>query len=476
MVRWMPGCVLCRVLGAAVEALQDKLRAAEGRAAAATKRAADAEAKLHAKAAGASADAERLAAAQEEVQRLKHQLQNERVLMAERRRGAEQAAAAEGQAVQQLQGEVGHLRSSNAQLQQQLAAATVQLRQLESLQPFADSWTEQREAAQRRERELTAALDAANARARQLDGRCSSLEQELASTAAALQAAQQLADSRATQHAQQQQQQQQGDGEEGEGNKAQRRQRRAGSLSLSDLCDLDGAVSQFDGCTSPQHSSGTSLPSRRHALRQRQAAGAQEGQQQRQQQEPEEAAGACGQPSLVADLQRQLLEQQHQLAVLQLQQQVAVQGDAAAHCSEPPGAVRELESQVQKLSRRNTQLQSALADATLQHSRAAAAADKQLQEARAEAADLRQRLEEVSQQLAALQAAALGGGGGAEISDLAACSHEQLEQLLDEVLEYSERANALVAANAGGWWGLVGVGFAECQCVLLLFHSETLPP
>ena len=467
-MRWMAGCVLCRVLGAAVEALQDKLRAAEGRAAAATKRAADAEAKLHAKAAGASADAERLAAAQEEVQRLKHQLQNERVLMAERRRGAEQAAAAEGQAVQQLQGEVGHLRSSNAQLQQQLAAATVQLRQLESLQPFADSWTEQREAAQRRERELAAALDAANARARQLDGRCSSLEQELASTAAALQAAQQLADSRTTQHAQQQRQQE--DGEEGEGNKVQRRQRRAGSLSHSDLCDLEGAVSQFDGCTSPQHSSGTSLPSRRHALRQRQAAGAQEGQQQRQQQEPDEAVGACGQPSLVADLQRQLLEQQHQLAVLQLQQQVAVQEDAA-HCSEPPGLVRELESQVQKLSRRNTQLQSALADATLQHSRAAAAADKQLQEARAEAAELRQRLEGVSQQLAALQAAELGGGGGAEGSDLAACSHEQLEQLLGEVLEYSERANQLVAANAGAGWGLGGFGFTECRFPSTMRHD-----
>ncbi|KAI7840286.1 hypothetical protein COHA_006068 [Chlorella ohadii] len=228
-----------RVLGAAVEALQDKLRAAEGRAAAATKRAADAEAKLHAKAAGASADAERLAAAQEEVQRLKHQLHNERVLMAERRRGAEQAAAAEAQTVQRLQGEAAQLRSSNAQLQQQLAAANVQRRQLESLQPFADSWAEQRDAAQQRERSLSAALDAANARAQQLDGRCASLEREVASTVAALQAAQQLADSRATQ--------QQPPQQVAEEQKTQRRQRRAGSLSLSDLCDLEGVVSQFDG-------------------------------------------------------------------------------------------------------------------------------------------------------------------------------------------------------------------------------------
>ncbi len=449
-----------------MEALQDKLRAAEGRAAAATKRAADAEAKLHAKAAGASADAERLAAAQEEVQRLKHQLHNERVLMAERRRGAEQAAAAEAQTVQRLQGEAAQLRSSNAQLQQQLAAANVQRRQLESLQPFADSWAEQRDAAQQRERSLSAALDAANARAQQLDGRCASLEREVASTVAALQAAQQLADSRATQ--------QQPPQQVAEEQKTQRRQRRAGSLSLSDLCDLEGVVSQFDGCASPQHSSGNSLPSKQHALRQRQVAAAELWQRQQQQEDEEaagEAAGAGGQQlSLVADLQRQLLEQQHQLAVLQLQQQVAAQDGATLQRSEPPGAVRDLEAQVQKLSRRNTQLQSALAEATLQHSRSAAAAEKQLQEARAEAAQLRRRLDEVSQQLAALQAAALGSGGGNEGGDLAACSHEQLEQLLGEVLEYSERAQELVAANTGVQQGWMVLSLRVCPAAGQLFH------
>lgn len=75
------------VLGAAVETLQEKLKAAEGRAAAATKRAAEAEAKLHARAAADSGGAQLLAAAQQEVERLRHRLANEHVLAEQVREG-----------------------------------------------------------------------------------------------------------------------------------------------------------------------------------------------------------------------------------------------------------------------------------------------------------------------------------------------------------------------------------------------------
>lgn len=77
------------VLGATIEALQDKLRSAEGRAAAAAKRAAEAEARLRARAATAAGEGQQLVAAQEQAAQLKHKLTNYKIEVwgGRRRRG-----------------------------------------------------------------------------------------------------------------------------------------------------------------------------------------------------------------------------------------------------------------------------------------------------------------------------------------------------------------------------------------------------
>ena len=313
--------------------------------------------------------------------------------------------------------------------------------QLESLQPFADSWEEQ----QHRERELRGALEAANSRAAGLEARCVALERELGDTAAALAAAQQLADGAQQQLAdsrarQQRQQQQQLDQQQHGGRRSP--ERRADSLALSDLADLGGAETMLPGgCASPQRSSGA-MPSREWALQRRQAAAA-EAQRRQQAAEAADAVGAeaaanAAQLSLVADLQRQLLEQQRQLAAL---------------LDAPPGgegggrAAAALEAQLEKLKRRNTHLQTALAEASLQHARAAGAAQKQLQDALQDVMQLRQQRDAAAEQLAQLQAAAAalgvdGSSGGA------ACSAERLEQLHGELIEYASRCNEAVEQNA----------------------------
>ena len=76
-----------RVLGAAVESLQAKLKAAEGRAAAATKRASEAEARLHARSAAERGVAQQLADKQQEAERLRHRLANETLLREQVRGG-----------------------------------------------------------------------------------------------------------------------------------------------------------------------------------------------------------------------------------------------------------------------------------------------------------------------------------------------------------------------------------------------------
>lgn len=274
----------------------------------------------------------------------------------------------------------------------------------------------------RREAESAAALDAANARARQLEGRCTELEAELASAAAALQAA----DARAAHPPP----------------AAQERQGRADSLSASDLADLDGVGSQWEGPAGPQNSplrsSGAMRLTRQrvHPQRQRQAAAA----------AAEEQAGEA-QLGLLADLQVQLLGQQRQLAALQAQQEQAHGGwdpPLQQADGEQAAQVAALEQQVEKLKRRNTQMQTALAEASLTHARAAAAAQKALQEAQAEAAQLRQACGEAEAQLAALQAAAASFE-----SEDGACSPDRLGQLHEELIEMASRCNAAVEQNAG---------------------------
>lgn len=361
-------------------------------------------------------------------------------LQAERgRRDAEQQGAASRR-------QEAALRDQNAELQERLVAAQRQVHQLESLQPFADSWQEQ----QQRERELAAALEAASGRAAALEGRCRRLEQEVEETAAALQAAQQLVDSHDAQQQQQRQQRQQ--------------QRPAGSLSLSELADLDGTQSHLEGSASPQRSSGA-LPSRQWALQQRQAT-TQAAERQRRAADEEaavanaEAAASTAQLGQMAELQRQLLEQQRQLAVLLDRQAEArcepealpmlplQHGDGSRLAALQQQAAA-LEREVEKLKRRNTHLQTALAEASLQHARAAAAGQKQLHEAVCEAADIRQQRDEAAAQLAALQAAvaAFGASDGGGVAG--GCSAEWLEQLHSELIQYASRCNFAVEQNAG---------------------------
>jgi chromosome segregation ATPase len=393
-----------------------------------------------------------------------------------RRDASKELSAARQQAAQ--------LGQENADLQQRLAATQCQLRQLESLQSFADSWEDQ----QQRERQLTAALAQAN-------GRVGQLERDLGQAAAALQAAQQLAavataeDSRERQSEhlrgrQDQQQHQQG--------------QRAGSPSLSDLCDLGGAPSQFEaaGDGSPQSSSGQagssgSLPSRQRALQQQRQYQAEQQQRRRLQQEQEQVdAEAVGQEvplSLAASLQQQLLEQQRQLSLLQVQQQInaisSQSGEQKQQQEQAGGSsqVAALELEVEKLKRRNTQLQTALAEASLQHARAAAAGQRQLAELQQEAAQLQQRRDEAQQQLAQLQAAASalgvdGAGSGGSGGGIGGCSSEQLEQLHGELLEYAGRCNAAVEQNTGVAATPVPamVGRAVRGCMLLSWAAARL--
>ena len=101
--------------------------------------------------------------------------------------------------------------------------------------------------------------------------------------------------------------------------------------------------------------------------------------------------------SMAASLQQQLLEQQEQLALLQLQQQMHASSNQSAEQQQhqqqlvetrQSSQVAALELEVGKLKRRNTQLQTALAEASLQHARAAAAGQRQLAELLQEAAQL----------------------------------------------------------------------------------------
>jgi hypothetical protein len=355
--------------------------------------------------------------------------------------------------------QAAQLGQENADLQQRLAATQRQLRQLESLQSFADSWEEQ----QQREQELMAALARAN-------GRVGQLELDLGQAAAALQATQHLASAAAAEDTRQRQQ------EHRRGRQDQRQQQqqgqRAGSPSLSDLCDLEGALSQFEaaGNGSPQRSSGQAgssggLPSTQRALQQQRQYQAE--QRRRQEQEHGDAeADAVGQEvpmSMAASLQQQLLEQQEQLALLQLQQQMHASSNQSAEQQQhqqqlvetrQSSQVAALELEVGKLKRRNTQLQTALAEASLQHARAAAAGQRQLAELLQEAAQLEHQRDQAQQQLAQLQAAvsALGVGepnGGGCVGVFGGCSSEQLEELHGELLDYAGRCNAAVEQNAG---------------------------
>ena len=343
--------------------------------------------------------------------------------------------------------QLGPALKQNAELRQRLAAAQRQVSQLESLQPFADGLQEQQQQARDEAAALSSALDAANARVRQLEGRCVELEGELAGTAAALTSARRLIDrheerGRARQH-------------------QHHHQQRSGSLTPSELCDLEGATSAFVGGASPQRTarsggadaaSPSGLPSRRRALQQRQAVVQAEQQRRHAEENVQQEKGAAAERaqhhSLVAGLQQQLLEQQRQLAHLQLQQSVALGGGGGD--PQPPAEatlrLQTLQRDVEKLQRRNNSLQTALAEASLQHARASAAAGRQVQEAQQDAAQLRRQCDAAQAQLTQLQAAAEAlhddgyAAGGSN-----AGSAEQLEQLL----EYATRCNAVVELNAG---------------------------
>ena len=430
------------LLGAAVENLEAQLKQAGGWAVAAARRAATAEIKLHSKPAAGS---DGLAAQVEiELQRLRRKSASDRILLsqAERRRQAagQELAAARQQAAQ--------LSQQNAELQASLLAAQRQLHQLDSLQDFAGASEEQR----RREQQLAADLEHAATQVRMLEGRCAGLEAELGHTAAALRAAQQLADacSEGAQPSPQRQgrpplQQQQ----------QQEQQERAASLSLSDLCDLDGLLSQADGIdTSPQRSCGDAMPSRQQALMQQQRR--RQGQQRQQHESGVETAGEEGEvPGLPPSLQHQLTEQQRQLATLQaqLQQQQQQQQPAGQPACDDDQAwqrARQLQAEVDKVKRRNTQLQTALAEASLQAARAAAATHKQLAAAQEEAARLRRQLEEAEARLAGLRGtaaafAAAGDGGDGEGESGAA----RLQLVHAELLECAARCNAALEQNAG---------------------------
>ena len=489
-----------RLLGAAADSLQQQLKAAQAQASAAQKRAAEAEARLRAKpaavAAGAAGgDSQQLS---EEVDRLKRRVANDRILLEQvgaclcqepyawacycrtqlcsplslaarpkRLPQAERGRRGASQELSDARQEAAQLGHENVELQQRLAAAQRQVRQLESLQSFADSWDEQ----QQRERELTAALAQASGRVGQLEGRCASLERDLGQAAAALQAAQQLAAAAAEDR----REEQQGHSRGRPDHQHQREQgQRAGSLSLSDLCDLEGAPSQFEaaGEGSPQRSSGQAgssagLPSRQRALQQQRQYQAEQQQRHRRQEQEQrdaetEAAGREVPLSLAASLQQQLLEQQRQLALLQLQQQMHASGNQSGGQQQQQqveegrqgSQLAALELEVGKLKRRNTQLQTALAEASLQHARAAAAGQRQLAELQQEAAQLQQQRDEAQQQLAQLQAAAtaLGfgdAGGGGSGGLFGGCSSEQLEELHRELLELAGRCNAAVEQNTG---------------------------
>ncbi|PSC68373.1 DSBA family thioredoxin domain containing [Micractinium conductrix] len=421
-----------QTLGAALSAQQAQLRAAQHRTAEQESRAA---ALSSADARRLSAAAARADAAEEEAARIRHRAANDRILLEQAERGRREAEEQLGPALKQ-----------NAELRQRLAAAQRQVSQLESLQPFADGLQEQQQQARDEAAALSSALDAANARVRQLEGRCVELEGELAGTAAALTSARRLIDrheerGRARQH-------------------QHHHQQRSGSLTPSELCDLEGATSAFVGGASPQRTarsggadaaSPSGLPSRRRALQQRQAVVQAEQQRRHAEENVQQEKGAAAERaqhhSLVAGLQQQLLEQQRQLAHLQLQQSVALGGGGGD--PQPPAEatlrLQTLQRDVEKLQRRNNSLQTALAEASLQHARASAAAGRQVQEAQQDAAQLRRQCDAAQAQLTQLQAAAEAlhddgyAAGGSN-----AGSAEQLEQLL----EYATRCNAVVELNA----------------------------
>lgn len=468
-----------RVLGAAVEALEQKLRSAQ-------RRATEVEARAEAEALAARRQHAAAAATAEEwhlgVEKHRHRSNNDRILLEQAERGRREAEAQLSTARQQA----AALAADNQDLQQRLASAQRQLRKLEGLEPFQ----EQRPSA-------PTALARAEARVQQLEGRCAELEGELASMAAELAGGQQQVSGQqpAALGAQQDKQRQQG----------------CDSLSLSDLCDLGGAASQFVGPAvgSPQRTaqSGVAggLPSRRRALQQRQA----DQQVQLQQQDQGPRCKQHGEPahpeaiaqhaqavaearaiaereprlstSLVESLQQQLQEQQRQLQQLQLQQQAALEGRSgggagvaqqAASNAELGGRLQALQGEVEKLQRRNLQLQAALSESSLQHARAATATRQQLQAAQQEASVLCAQRNEAQQQLAALQAAAavLAGEGDEreQLGGTRGSGGTTVEQL-EEMLEYATRCNAAVEQNAAllqekkSWLEKLRVAEAEAQ-------------
>lgn len=214
------------------------------------------------------------------------------------------------------------------------------------------------------------------------------------------------------------------------------------SLSLSDLCDLEleGLVRS---ASSPQHSNSGHDDCR--ALQGRQ----------------EEGALACN-----LQLQHQLLELQRQLHLLQvqLQQQQQQQPDemgTALALSAPPDSgkplqadAHQLAAQVEQLKHRNTRLQAALAQTSVQAAQAAqsaTAAQQQAAAAQQEAALLRQQRDAVTARTGSRQAAAAAvPARGSLDGDKARGSREQeWRRLHGELLECSMRCNAAMEQNAG---------------------------
>jgi predicted nucleic acid-binding Zn-ribbon protein len=361
--------------GQALEAVEPKLQTAEGRAAAAQRRASEAEAKVQSTSAARNAARGSHAQVEIELQRFRHETANDRVSLSQADRGRQAVGRELGAARQQA----AALVQENADLQAALAAAHAQIRQLESIQAFSDSWDEQRQGRSR----------AAAAEWQQHE--------------------------------------------------------RAASLSLSDLCDLEGLASQLreaDGSSSPQCSDGaerpgSSLPSGLWAVRDRR--------QRQERQAGAEAACVGGEEGPPAGYEDQVLDQEGQLEEEGQRQSVDQAG--GDHGPAWRQLILQLQGEVGKLKQRNMRLQAALAEASLRSARDAAAAQEEAAALRGEAAALLQQRDSARDQLAQLQAVAAAAADEGEVGKGGAAP--RLEQLHEELVEYAARCNAAVERSAG---------------------------
>ncbi|KAI3435831.1 hypothetical protein D9Q98_001889 [Chlorella vulgaris] len=185
-------------------------------------------------------------------------------------------------------------------------------------------------------------------------------------------------------------------------------------------------------------------------------------------------------------LQHQLLELQRQLHLLQvqLQQQQQQQPDemgTALALSAPPDSgkplqadAHQLAAQVEQLKHRNTRLQAALAQTSVQAAQAAqsaTAAQQQAAAAQQEAALLRQQRDAVTARTGSRQAAAAAvPARGSLDGDKARGSREQeWRRLHGELLECSMRCNAAMEQNAAlllekkQWLGRLAAAEAEAE-------------